>query len=159
MKDLHSEDILYGHSSWLPALEPLGCNYHIGDNYYRGSFSGKYLSCGLYYLLWYSQVEKFQAQTDKQVTHQAQGPQFLAGVDQQTFNDAFSLIGDSLKRVSPCQNEARSKFSEIVHPPWHPAPVTFGGQEKVSPAPGSHHTNPNKVLKCCKVFISHVHRY
>ena len=81
--------------------------------------------------------------------------QFLAWVDQQTCNDAFSLIGDSLKRVSPCQNEARSKFSEIVHPPWHPAPVTFGVKEKVSPAPGSKYTNPNKVLKCCKLLISH----
>ena len=49
-KDLHSEDILYGPSSWLPALEPLRCNYHIGDNYYRGSFSSKYPSGGLYLL-------------------------------------------------------------------------------------------------------------
>ena len=28
--------------------------------------------------------------------------------------------------------------------------MTFGVKEKVSPAPGSHHTNPNKVLNVAK---------
>ena len=120
------------------------CNYHIGDNYYSQVLSAinilVVVGIDFDILKWRNfMLHQWEPRPSSQVTHQ---------VDRQTRNDAFSLIGDSLKWVSPTSKWSKKQIQWNCSSSMTPcAPVTFRVKEKVSPAPGSKYKAPTQGFK------------
>lgn len=131
----------------------LVCNYHIGDNYYRGSFSNKYPSCGLY-LLWYSQEEKFHARPMRGKARQVKW--LIKWIDKLvTMHSHWLAILWKKSRHVKMKQEANSVKLFILHDTllqWHLEwrKRFLWVQEANKP--------PTQSLRYCKILISHLLR-